>query len=109
MELGFLTPDRAVIGTGAFADGVSGGFIDGEPFDNRVDLSSQSHTWSAYATNTFGLTEAWFLTLSGRYNAMSISNRDNIDPGGGASSLDGDHTFRRFNPAAGSPSRRRAR
>jgi len=101
MELGFLTPDRGVTGTGAFADGVSGGLIDGQPFDNRVDLSSRSHTWSAYATNTFGLTEAWFLTLSGRYNAMSISNRDNIDPGGGASSLDGDHTFRRFNPAAG--------
>src|SRR4029079_14785519 len=101
MELGFLTPDRGVTGTGAFADGVSGGLIDGQPFDNRVDLSSRSHTWSAYATNTFGLSEAWYLTFSGCYSAVSVSSRDNIDPGGGPSSLDGDHTFRRFNPAAG--------
>ena len=46
--------------------------------------------------------------LSGRYNQTSVRNRDRIQPGGGPGSLDGDHQFRRFNPAAGvtfSPSR----
>jgi outer membrane receptor protein involved in Fe transport len=43
----------------------------------------------------------WHLTLSGRYNSTTVRNRDNINPGGGATSLDGDHRFSRFNPAAG--------
>ena len=41
------------------------------------------------------------LSLSGRYNHTSIDNRDRIQPGGGPGSLDGDHAFGRFNPAAG--------
>ncbi len=41
------------------------------------------------------------VTLSGRYNQTTIRNRDAIEPGGGPGSLDGDHVFRRFNPAAG--------
>jgi hypothetical protein len=28
----------------AFADGVTGGTIDGEPFDNRVDLQGRTST-----------------------------------------------------------------
>ncbi len=46
--------------------------------------------------------------LSGRYNRTTVANRDRIEPGGGPGSLDGDHVFSRFNPAAGvtfSPSR----
>jgi hypothetical protein len=30
-----------------------------------------------------------------------VKNRDRITPGGGSGSLDGDHVFQRFNPAAG--------
>ena len=44
--------------------------------------------------------------------ARRSSNRDRIEPGGGPGSLDGDHAFSRFNPAAGvtfSPSRTRQR
>lgn len=38
-ELGYLNPDRSVTGLNAFADGgVTGGDVDGEPFDTRVDL-----------------------------------------------------------------------
>ena len=107
-ELGYLNPDRSVTGVGAYGDGVSGGEVDGEPFDARVDLDGSIHTWSVYATDTFSIKNAWHITISGRYNHTSISNRDIIDPGGGPGSLDGDHTFQRLNPAAGvtfSPSR----
>ena len=100
-ELGTLNPDRSVTGTGAFGDGVTGGSVDGAPYDARVDLDGRIHTWSVYATDTLSVGETWHLTLSGRYNATTVHNRDNVEPGGGPGSLDGDHSFRRFNPAAG--------
>ena len=107
-ELGYLNPDRSVTGLEAFGDGVTGGEVDGEPFDTRVNLDGSTRTWSLYATDTLSIGTAWHLTVSGRYNQTSIRNRDRIQPGGGRGSLDGDHDFRRFNPAAGltfSPSR----
>jgi outer membrane receptor protein involved in Fe transport len=107
-EIGHLAPDRSVIGTGAFADGITGGFLDDEPFDARVRLNGVVQTWSAFATDTISLGTAWHVTLSGRFNRTSVTNRDRIDPGGGPGSLDGHHVFSRFNPAAGvtfSPSR----
>jgi outer membrane receptor protein involved in Fe transport len=107
-ELGYLNPDRSVTGVGAFGDGVTGGTVDGEPFDRRVDLDGLTQTVSAYATDTISIGAAWNVTLSGRFNRTTVQNRDAIDPGGGSGSLDGDHVFSRFNPAAGvtfSPSR----
>lgn len=100
-ELGYLNPDRTVTGTGAFGDGETGGSVDGEPFDARVDLDGRTHTVSVYATNTLTLADAWHITVSGRFNRTTVRNRDRIAPGGGAGSLDGDHTFARLNPAAG--------
>jgi outer membrane receptor protein involved in Fe transport len=100
-ELGYLNPDRSITGVGAFADGVTGGEVDGEPFDARVNLDGTIRTWSLYATDTFSITSAWHVTVAGRYNHTSIRNRDLIDPGGGPGSLDGNHVFQRFNPAAG--------
>jgi outer membrane receptor protein involved in Fe transport len=100
-ELGFLNPDRSITGLGAFADGVTGGTIEGAPFDNRVDLKSRIRTWSLFATDTLSIAGVWHLTLSGRYNSTKIQNRDRINPGGGDDSLDGDHRYSRFNPAAG--------
>jgi outer membrane receptor protein involved in Fe transport len=107
-ELGYLDPDRSVTGLGAFADGVTGGNLDGEPFDTRVDLDGLTQTFSLYATDTATFAQVWNVTLSGRFNRTTVRNRDGITPGGGAGSLDGNHTFSRFNPAAGvtySPSR----
>jgi outer membrane receptor protein involved in Fe transport len=107
-ELGYLNPDRSITGIGAFGDGVTGGDVDGEPFDTRVNLDGLTQTFSLYATNTVTLSQKWNVTLSGRYNRTTVRNRDAIQPGGGPTSLDGDHAFRRFNPAAGvtfSPSR----
>jgi outer membrane receptor protein involved in Fe transport len=100
-ELGYLNPDRSVTGTGAFADGETGGEIDGEPFDARVDLDGAVHTWSLFATDTIGLDDRWHLTLSGRFNQTTVDNNDLITPGGGPGSLDGHHMFSRFNPAVG--------
>jgi len=100
-EIGYLNPDRSISGTGAFADGETGGEVDGQPFDTRVDLDGALSTWSAFGTDTFSLKNSLHMTLSGRYNRTHIENTDNIQPGGGPGSLDGNYTFGRFNPAAG--------
>ncbi len=100
-QIGYLNPDRSITGLNAFADGVSGGLVDGAPLDNRVDLNGRTHTWSLYATDTLSLRDLWHLTASGRYNRTVVKNSDAITPGGGPGSLDGNHTFSRFNPAAG--------
>jgi outer membrane receptor protein involved in Fe transport len=101
-ELGYLNPDRSVTGVGAFGDGgLTGGDADGEPYDTRVDLDGDVTTWSVYLTDTLPLGSRTHVTLAGRYNRTSLQNRDRIEPGGGAGSLDGDHVFERFNPAAG--------
>lgn len=100
-ELGYLNPDRTVTGVGAFGDGVTGGDIDGEPFDTRVDLSARTRTWSAFVSDTLSLTDRTRLTLSGRYDRTTVRNRDAIRPAGGTGSLNGDHRFSRFNPGVG--------
>ncbi len=88
-ELGFLTADRGVLGSGAEDEAAA------------VDLSSRIRTWSAYATDTLSIDGRWHVTLSGRFNRTRLRNRDGLQPGGGPGSLDGDHVFQRLNPAAG--------
>ncbi len=83
-ELAGLTPDRGTIGSGIF---------DGESF---VDVEAAVQNIGIYATNTFAITPQLGLTLSGRYNRTEIALRDQIGV-----ELNGDHTFNRFNPAAG--------
>jgi len=100
-QLGYLNPDRSITGLNSFADGVTGGDVDGAPFDNRVDLHGRTHTWSVYATDTLSFGNFWHVTASGRYNRTTIKNNDQINPGGGTGSLDGSHSFSRFNPALG--------
>ena len=108
-QLGYLNADRTVTGVNAFGDGgITGGNVNGVPFDTRANLDGDIHTWSAYATDTLSIRDVWHVTLSGRYNRTGVRNRDRIDPGGGPGSLNGDYTFARLNPAVGltfSPSR----
>jgi outer membrane receptor protein involved in Fe transport len=59
------------------------------------------HTASVFASDALGLTRSLALTLSARYDRSAIETRDAITPGGGPRSLDGRHTFSRFNPAVG--------
>jgi len=99
-ELGYLAADRSIVGTGAFADGETGGDVDGEPFDTRVDLDGTQRTWSLFAADTLTLGSAWHLTASARYNRTRLENTDNLRPDGDAS-LSGDHRFARLNPAVG--------
>jgi outer membrane receptor protein involved in Fe transport len=108
-QLGYLNPDRSITGVDAYADGgVTGGNVDGVPYDTRVDLNNQINTWSLYATDTISMGDVWHATVSARYNRSGIANHDNLQPGSGPGSLDGDYVYARLNPAAGltfSPSR----
>lgn len=100
-ELGYLNPDRSVSGVGAFADGVSGGVVDGAPFDSAVRLRARTRTWSVYAADTVSFTPELHLNVAARYNRVSVSNRDRLRSAPDPASLDGDHVFARLNPALG--------
>ena len=100
-QLGYLNPDRSITGVNAFGDGVTGGTIDGAPYDTRVDLDGRVATWSAYATDTFSLHKTLHLTFSARYNDTAVTNRDRIHADDAPDSLSGEHRFRRLNPALG--------
>lgn len=100
-ELGYLNADRSITPVGAVGDGVNGGDVDGAPYDTRVDLSGRTTTTSMYGSSVLSLGATTHLTVSGRWNRVSVHNRDAITPGFGAGSLDGDHRFSRFNPALG--------
>ena len=99
-QLGYLVPDRSITGVDAFGDGVTGGEVDGEPYDTRIDLDGHLNTWSVYGMDTLTFGRAWNLTLSGRYNRTNVHNLDRIRSGM-PGSLDARYTFGRFNPAAG--------
>lgn len=100
-QLGYLNPDHSVTGVNAFGDGVSGGNVDGAPYDTRVDLTGRIQTWSVFASDTWSIKDKLHLTLSGRYNTTSVENRDQIHAANDSASLSGDHRFSRFNPAIG--------
>lgn len=99
-QYGYINPDRSITPVNFYADG-SEISDQGVPYDNRVDLTGKSRTWSVFASDTLSYKETLHLTLSGRFNETHISNRDAITPGGGTGSLDADYTYRRFNPALG--------
>jgi outer membrane receptor protein involved in Fe transport len=100
-ELGYLTADHGIVGVGAFGDGITGGDVDGEPYDTRVSLRARNSTASLYASDVLALNAQTHLTVSGRYNRTTVKTRDDITPGGGPGSLDGHHRFSRLNPALG--------
>ncbi len=120
-EYGALTADRGIIGTGVFSEAGNAFNMDGELDDSAVKLKGDTRTWSLYGSDTLTLAEGLNLTLSGRYNHVSVRNHDQLThyelnaAGDGLSddidenaSLSGTHSFSRFNPAIGltfSPSR----
>ena len=91
-EAGSLTEDRGVTGSGLFASlhGLGGDDI----FNTR--LESTNNLVGLYLSNTLSPTDRVHLTVSGRYNRAQIDIVDLL-----GSSLDGSHTFGRFNPSAG--------
>jgi outer membrane receptor protein involved in Fe transport len=104
-ELGLLQPNRSVLGGfGLFND------------EQEVDLNGKTKTYSLFATDTLSLNDYVHLTVSGRYNHTNVDNLDlNADPLNPEYALDddhpnyldsnttltGNHTFKRFNPAVG--------
>ena len=72
---------------------VPGGVFVGEAF---TSLHADTRTVSVFLSNAFSISENTTLTLSGRYNAIDVTLRDQL-----GTALNGDHTFNRFNPAIG--------
>ena len=74
-QLGYLNPDRSITGVNAYGDGVTGGNIDGEPFDTRVDLNGRTHTGSIFAADTISAGQ-WSLNVAGRYKCRHHLSAD---------------------------------
>ncbi|MEO6368211.1 MAG: TonB-dependent receptor, partial [Steroidobacteraceae bacterium] len=100
-QFGYLMPDRGVApvaGPGAFADGTQ---RSENAFDARVDLDGTTDARSIFLTDTLQLNTLVALTLSGRYDHTRLQSFDSLTPQGQPGSLTANHTFERFNPAAG--------
>ena len=91
-EVGTLTPARTVAGSGLFA-----GIFPEAPDDLlNTDIDTENRAFGLYFTDTFSLTDRVHLTVSGRYNDVSVEITDRL-----GTSLDGRHAFSRFNPGVG--------
>ncbi len=91
-EVGTLTRERTVAGSGLFA-GVFGEAPD-DIFNTRID--SENGAAGLYFSDTLSLTDRTHLTVAGRFNWARINILDKL-----GTSLNGEHTFSRFNPAVG--------
>lgn len=83
-ELGSLDETRQAIGSGVLVE------------DAFVELKTRTRNQSVFITDTWTANEKTAVTLSGRFNKTDIELRDQL-----GTSLNGDHDYSRFNPAAG--------
>jgi outer membrane receptor protein involved in Fe transport len=83
-QLGVFDPTRLVLET------------DPEELENA--LEGRTRAGSLFATDTWSLRPDLHLTLSGRFNVTKVKLQDT---GPSAPALDGEHSFSKFNPAAG--------
>ncbi|CAA6823810.1 MAG: Outer membrane receptor proteins, mostly Fe transport [uncultured Thiotrichaceae bacterium] len=86
VEVVELTDDRGTTQTGIFVP------------DDEVSVTSKNRNYSVFFTDTVTVTDKLSATLSGRYNNTEIKVRDKLDA---TSTINADHGFNRFNPAAG--------
>ena len=91
-EVGTLTPDRGVAGSGLLA-GIYGEAPD-DVFNTGLDTANSAI--GLYFTDTLSVTQQTHLTVSGRFNHARIEIADRL-----GTSLDGEHSFSRFNVGAG--------
>lgn len=84
VELGRLTPEREVTG------------LEIELPDERDRVGSRTSTLAFFLLETLSFGDRTTLTLSGRWQRSGVQLEDRI-----GTALDGDHTFTRFDPAAG--------
>ena len=87
--IGALTLERSFAGPGVELDLPDGSIA---PLGVKVTNAY----WGVYLHDTYELTDAVALTLSGRFNAAHLRLDDQL-----GTALDGSHDFHRFNPAAG--------
>ncbi|HEY8973584.1 MAG TPA: TonB-dependent receptor [Burkholderiaceae bacterium] len=66
------------------------------PLTLRTSLHARAADAGLYATDTFGFEAHDFLVVSGRYDVAKVVLADQL-----GTALDGNHSFRRFNPAIG--------
>lgn len=85
-EIGYLNAARGVEDLNIYLGGSA----------YSSNLEAQNIYAAAFFTDTVNLVEGLDLTVSGRFNWANINLGDNL-----GTSLNGDHYFRRFNPAAG--------
>ncbi|MBI5617268.1 MAG: TonB-dependent receptor [Gammaproteobacteria bacterium] len=85
-ELARLTAKRSTFGLGSYV------------LDGDHGMKSRATNTGVYLTDTFDVTQALALTVSGRYNHTDIVLRDTL---GNAAALNGESTYERFNPAVG--------
>ncbi len=67
-------------------------------FEPDTDARTRTRTLSVYASDTLTLNERWSATASARYDDARVTIRD---ASGSDPALNGDHRFRRLNPALG--------
>lgn len=91
-ELGAIGPDLVVQPSGRFVATPEGTAFTATP----VGLSTTDIYTGLYVSDTFDVTSAVSLTLSGRYNGARIALRDQL-----GTALTGESRYHRFNPAAG--------
>ena len=91
-EVGTLTPDRTVTGSGLLA-GLYGAAPD-DRFNTGLDTANRAV--GLYFSDTLSLTERTHLTVSGRFNHVRLALTDRR-----GAALDGEHAFSRFNVGAG--------
>ena len=67
-------------------------------FPPNTAVNTTNKYYGVYFSNVLNVTERLFLTLAGRYNKADVDIKDQtgFDP-----ALNGNHSFNRFNPAAG--------
>ncbi len=91
-EVGTLTADRTVNGSGRFA-GVYGQAPDDE-FNVRLDTDNLA--LGLYFSDTVSVSDRLHVTIAGRYNDVRTTIVDRL-----GTSLTGRHLFSRFNPSVG--------
>ena len=91
-EVGSLTPDRGVTGSGLLA-----GIYREAPDDQfNTGLDTANSAIGLYFSDTLSFTDQTHLTVSGRFNQARIEIADRL-----GTSLDGEHAFSRFNVGTG--------
>ncbi len=91
-EVGTLTVDRTVDGSGLFA-GVYGQAPDDE---YNVGLDTDNLALGFYFSDTWSVSDRLHVTIAGRYNDVRTTIIDRL-----GTSLNGRHLFSRFNPSVG--------